>query len=58
MPDFERLLRSLRMHVIKSPRKRALLKMYYRGVDHGRLSCLILFICLFLIIILIGLSVT
>ena len=58
MPDLEMPLRSLRLHVERKPSRRALLKMYYRGLDHGRWSCLSLFIILFILAVLIGIEIT
>jgi len=53
MPDFERILRKLSIHVAKTPRKRALLKAKYIGEDSARYE--LLRVGLYILVIVLGL---
>ena len=42
MPDFERCIRSLELHLEKDPVKREFIRQYHKGLDRGRIECAVI----------------
>jgi hypothetical protein len=53
MPDFERCIRSLELHLEKDPVKREFIRQYHKGLDRGRVECAIILSVIIVVAILI-----
>lgn len=42
MPDLERYIRSLELHLEKDPVKREFIRQYHKGLDRGRIECAVI----------------
>lgn len=54
MADFERYFREIEIHLQDDPAKKEAIRQYYKGLDRGRIECVV--ICSVIIVIAIMLS--
>lgn len=55
MPDFERLTRSLQIHVAKTKEEKAIVKAYHAGQDNARKQILYVFCFVSILYVLVSL---
>ena len=51
MPDFERYIIGLELHLEKDPVKREFIRQYHKGLDRGRIECAVILSIIVVIVI-------